>query len=135
MSSKKQSSMEQWFKRNCSWAIPRNRRVSSTSQHLDALPKTTTTNYPPTTVSRPLPLRPEQGTSSVDFVKPNIIVDQPSTVPDFTCSIVGEYIGLPHVSIVVNPIHRSQLSASQRGSKLSKIARRYDLDLGLSFNN
>ena len=97
--------MEQWFQKNCSWALPRSRRPSSTSQHSNApevRPTTIPTNAPSPSVSRSLPLsQPQgtesQGTSRVDFVKPNIVVNQPSAEPDLTGSSTGEHIGLPRV--------------------------------------
>lgn len=103
MSSKKHSAMEQWFQKNCSWAIPRSRRVSSTSQHSDApdaqaRPTTIPTNVPSTsTVSRHLPLSPAQGTSHEAFVKPSIIVNQPVTAPELPGSSIGKQIQLPRV--------------------------------------
>ena len=64
----------------------------------------TPTNAPSPSVSRSLPLSQargteSQGTSRVDFVKPNTIVNQPSAEPDLTGSSTGEHIGLPRVNI------------------------------------
>ena len=89
MSAHKQSAMEQWFKRNCSWAVPRKRPASSTSQHPDAPDADTS-------VPRSLPASPAQGTSRVDIVQSNVTMSQPPTVPVPTA--IGEHIG--HASCI-----------------------------------
>ena len=92
-----QSAMKQWFKRKCSWVLPRKHRALSTSRHLDApdaRPTTATANVqvPSTNVSPPLPVSPAQ----------------PPTVPRPTGSI-GKHISQPSpVSIAIKPVHRDR---------------------------
>ena len=67
-----QSTVKQRFKRNFSRVLllPRKHRASSTSRYSEspARPTTTATDVPSTSVSRPLPISPAQGTSCVDVI-------------------------------------------------------------------
>jgi hypothetical protein len=86
---------KQWFERNCSRVLPRSKhQASSTSRHPDvpdAQPTTTATDV--TSLSRPLPVSPAQGTSRLD-----VIVNQPSTVPGPTG--IGEHMHVGHASCI-----------------------------------
>jgi hypothetical protein len=98
MSTHKESEMEQWFKRNCSWVVPRKRPPKSTTQHQDAPNAASDVPSTSSTVSRgsrPLPATPAQGTSRVDL-QSNGIMNQPSTAP---APGIGEHIG--HASCIV----------------------------------
>ena len=69
-----QSATKQLLKRNtCSSAIPsKHPAAESTSRHpdaSDARPTTTPTDVPSISVSRPLPVSPEKGTSYVDVIE------------------------------------------------------------------
>jgi hypothetical protein len=99
MSIHKQSAKENWFRRNCSCLGPRKRPASSTSQHPDAPDAQADVPLNSTSVSRPLqvPASLEQGNSRVDIFQPNVITNQPSTVPLAGPTGVGEQIG--HASI------------------------------------
>jgi hypothetical protein len=92
MSTHKQSAKENWFRRNCSCLVPR-KHTSSTSQH-PAAPNAQA-DVPSTSVSRPqaLPASLAQENSRVDIVQPNVITNQPSTVPLAGPTGVGEQIG------------------------------------------
>ena len=85
--------MKQLFERICSRVLPRSKhQTSSTSRHPDApdaQPTTTATDV--TSLSRPLPVSPAQGTSRLD-----VSVNQPSTVPGPTA--IGENTG--HASCI-----------------------------------
>ena len=89
--------MKQWIERKCSRVLPRSKhQASSASRHPadapDVQPTTTATDV--TSLSRPLPVSPAQGTSRLDLV-----VNQPSTV--------GEYVG-----------HASCIDCRQPGSQI-----------------
>jgi hypothetical protein len=96
MSTHKQSGVEQWFQRNCSWVVPRKSPPNSTTEH----PDTPDANVPSTSTgsvsrpTRPLPATPAQGTSCVDL-QSNVFMNQPSTAGP---TGIGEHIG--HASCI-----------------------------------